>query len=42
MVTEEVMLTWRDEGATLVDILVVTVVPGVNEKVLEEDEKMAL
>ena len=30
----------RDEGATLVDILVATVVPGADEEVLDENEEM--
>jgi len=34
--------TWKDKGATLLDILVDTVVPGADEEVLEEDEKMAM
>jgi len=34
--------TWKDKGATLLDILVDAVVPGADEEVLEEDEKMAL
>jgi len=36
--TEEVVLIWRNEGAKLVDALVVVVIPGVDEEVLEEDE----
>ena len=35
---KEVVLTWREEGAILVDALVAAVVP----EVLEEDEEMAL
>ena len=34
---EETVLTWREEGATLMDALVAAMVPGV-DKVLEEDE----
>ena len=37
MDVEETVLTWREEGATLVDALVAAMVPGV-DKVLEEDE----
>jgi len=39
---EEVMLTWRVKEATLVDILVAPMVPGVDKVVLEEDEEMTL
>jgi len=39
---EEVVLTWRDKEATLVDALVAAVVPATDEEVLKEDEEMAL
>ena len=42
MATEKAVRTWKDKGATLVDVLVAAVVPGADEEVLEEDEKMAL
>jgi len=33
---EEIMLTWRDEGAILADALMIVVLPKADEKVLEE------
>ena len=39
---QEAVLTWRDEGTTLGDALVVAVVPGANEEVLGEDNEMTL
>jgi len=41
VVAEEAILTWRGEGAILVDVLAVAVVPRANE-VLEEDEEMTV
>jgi len=41
VVAEEVILTWRGESDTRVDVLVVVVVLGADE-VLEKDEEMAL
>ena len=38
----EVVLTWRDEGVTLVGVLVVAVEPEEDNNILEEDENMAL
>ena len=38
----EVVLTWREEEATLVDALEVAVVPWADEKVLEKEEEMTL
>ena len=42
MDVEEALLTWRDEGTILVDVLVDAMVPEEDEEVLEEDEEMAL
>jgi len=39
---EKVVLTWREEGAALINVLVAAVVPGADEEVLKEDEEMAL
>jgi len=39
---EKVVLTWRGEGATLVDILAAVVAPQADKEVFEEYEEMAL
>ena len=36
------MLTWMDEGATLVDDLVATIVPRVDKKVFEKEKEIVL
>jgi len=38
----EVVLTWRAEVATLMDTLVVAVVPEGDKEVFEEDEEMGM
>ena len=38
---KEVVLTWRVKGATLVEVLVDTMVPGADE-VFEEDKEMTM
>ena len=46
MDAKEAVLTWKKEGATLVDALKATIVPKTDEEVLEEileeDEEMTL
>ena len=38
----EVVLTWREDGAILMDALEVAVALKADKEVLEEDEKMAM
>ena len=35
-------MIWRDDRATMMDIVVAAVVPGADENVLEENEQMAM
>ena len=41
VILREAPLTWRDEGATMADVLVAMVVLGAEKEVLEKDEEMA-
>ena len=42
MAEEEVVKTWRADGAILEYVLVAAMVPGSDEEVLEEEEEMVL